>query len=248
MVPIFRRIERTVKQIAWGHTAVRARILNSIWLTVFPLTPEWLGLGGRDGISVANVCCLAGPPAWSWGLVCSWVEGFGNYCFHSGLWACVHGWVWAKPKLVSEELVRTPLHLLHLGDWAIIIWLPAGQVLGHHRGIRSYIGWAGVTALLSGCLPKLTLHVTQLKESLRLILCPHRMTYLVWVGPLSLHGGKYQAQCLKLCYPYSCRDGSLPVKNITRVDVYVFNCFFFPMRIKRNHETQMSLLGSESVQ
>lgn len=112
--------------------AIRARILNSIWLAQSLSLSPWISSFGWERWHLSGQCLLlAGLPALCLKAGVFWVEGFGIYqCFTSGLWACVHGWVWAKPKLVSEELVRTPFHLLHLGDWAIITWLPAGQVLG----------------------------------------------------------------------------------------------------------------------
>lgn len=177
--PFYRwRIDRTVKQIAWGHTAVRARILNSIWLTVCPFHP-WMAWAGWERWHLSGQCLLPGrPPSIVLRAGVFAVDGFGNYCFHSGLWACVRGWVWVKPKLVSEELVRTPLYLLHLGGCAIITWLLAGQVLGQGNQVLHRL--CCCDCALSGQLPKLTLHVTQLKESLRLLPCPHRMTY--WRG------------------------------------------------------------------
>lgn len=142
--------------------------------------------------------------------------------------------------------MRTPLYLLHLGGWAIITWLLAGQVLGQGNQVLHRLCCCDCASFRPAPQADSACHPAERESEAPPL--PTQDDLPVWAGPLSLHGGKYQAQCLKLCYPYLCRDRSLPVKNITRVDVYVFNCLLLPMRIKRNHETRMSLLGSESVQ
>ena len=85
------------------------------------------------------------------------------------------------------------------------------------------------------------------RESVVLPLPPVGQLTWCWLDYSPCHGGEYQAQRLKWCHRCSYRDSILHVKNVNRVDVYVFNRFFLPTKIKRNYGTQMSLLGSESV-
>ena len=102
--PFYRwRIDRTVKQIAWGHTAVRARILNSIWLTVCPSHP-WMAWAGWERWHLSGQCLLPGwPPSivlragvfwsgWFWELLFpQWTVGMCPWLGVSKAQACEWG-------------------------------------------------------------------------------------------------------------------------------------------------------------
>lgn len=136
------------------------------------LTPRMAWVGGE---------LLSQLPGWPPGVVLMagllelpWCAIFGNCSFHS---QHVSVWLWAKQTLVGGELKENLPHLLHLGGWALTTWLPAVQVLGHHRGVRVCSCWAGVTVMLSSQIPKLSLHPSKWKghvlgKSLRLIPTP----------------------------------------------------------------------------